>query len=117
MPIPIAPIFESDVVASALISSREDVDTTPPKQCEVIEKKKKKKDAIRKKIRRAAESLSGEGSSLERASLDDQKFIQSLMKGSILLRIVEKMVGMEDAEKFDESFAAYLKVTHSSELV
>ena len=58
------------------------------------------------------ESLSGEGFDQERASLDDREVVQSLMKGSILPHIVEKMVRMKDAMRFDESFAAYLKVIH-----
>ena len=49
--------------------------------------------------------------------MDDREIIQPLMKGSILLHIVEKMVRMEDAERFNESFATYLEVTYSFELI
>ncbi|EHA8590131.1 hypothetical protein COCNU_scaffold015308G000010 [Cocos nucifera] len=34
------------------------------------------------------------------------------MKDSVLLHIVDKMVGKEDAKKFDESFAAFLELGH-----
>ncbi|EHA8588320.1 hypothetical protein COCNU_scaffold004753G000020 [Cocos nucifera] len=112
MPIQTVPIPESDVAAPTSILSQEDAATMLPKQCKVVEKKKKKKDVVRKKTRREAENSSGEGSNQERASLDDQEVIQSLMKGSILLYIIEKMVGMEDAVRFDESFAAYLELGH-----
>ena len=105
------------MAAPTPISSRDDAATMLPKQREVVEKKEKKKNTVRKKMRRAFENFSGEGSSQEQAFLDDWKVIQFLMKGSILPHIIEKMVGMEDVERFDESFATYLEVTHSSELV
>ncbi|KAG1342511.1 hypothetical protein COCNU_05G007400 [Cocos nucifera] len=34
------------------------------------------------------------------------------MKGSILPHIIKKMVRMEDAERFDESFTTYLELGH-----
>ena len=49
--------------------------------------------------------------------MDDQELVHSLMKASMLSHIAKKLVGMEDAERFDESFATYLEVTHFSELV
>ncbi|KAG1338499.1 hypothetical protein COCNU_04G008050 [Cocos nucifera] len=58
----------------------------PPEQHEVVDKGKKKKDAIRKRLRRMVENSSGEGS--------------------------DKMIGKEDAERFDVSFAAFLKLGH-----
>ena len=43
--------------------------------------------------------------------------IQTLMRGNVLSHIVDKMVWMKDVERFDESFAAYLEVTISPELI
>ncbi|EHA8587614.1 hypothetical protein COCNU_scaffold002825G000020 [Cocos nucifera] len=88
MPVQAAPILEADVVAPILTSSPMDATPTPFKQCKVIEKGKKKNDAFRKRV------------------------IQSLMKDSILLHIVDKMIGKENAERFDESFTAFLKLGH-----
>ncbi|EHA8587107.1 hypothetical protein COCNU_scaffold001445G000010 [Cocos nucifera] len=82
----------------------------PPEQGKFVEKKKKK--AIGKKVRRKVRHSSGENSGQEQASLDDWKVIHSLMEGSTLLHIIDKMVWMENAERFDEFFAAYLKLGH-----
>ncbi|EHA8588444.1 hypothetical protein COCNU_scaffold005294G000020 [Cocos nucifera] len=112
-----APVPEADVIAPTPTLSQEDAAPTPSKQHEVIEKKKKKKkNVIRKRIR-MIENSSSEGFDQERAFLDDRKVVQSLMKGSILPHIIDKMVGKEDAERFDESFAAYLEVTILPKLI
>ncbi|KAG1338010.1 hypothetical protein COCNU_04G003160 [Cocos nucifera] len=78
---------------------------------EVIEKKKKKK-VITKRTRRMIENSSGEGSGQEQASLDDRKIVQSLMRGSILPHIVDKMVRTENVVRFNESFTAFLELGH-----
>ncbi|EHA8586396.1 hypothetical protein COCNU_scaffold000313G000020 [Cocos nucifera] len=79
---------------------------------EVTEKKKKKKKVVRKRIRRTIENLSGEGSGQEQASLDDREVIRSLMRGTILSHIVDKMVWMDNAVRFDEFCAAFLELGH-----
>ncbi|KAG1327701.1 putative ensconsin-like [Cocos nucifera] len=112
MPIQVVPIPDANVVAPILTLPQADSTSIPFEQHEVIEKGKKKKDAIRKRVKRMARNSSSEGSSQERAFLDDQEVIQSLMKDSILSYIVDKMVRKEDAERFDESFAAFLKLGH-----
>ncbi|EHA8590875.1 putative ensconsin-like [Cocos nucifera] len=83
----------------------------PPGQEETIEGQKKKK-AIRKKARRVAKNFGGKSSNQEQAFLDDREVVQSLMKGSILLHIIDKMIRKEDAERFDESFTSFLKLGH-----
>ncbi|KAG1363510.1 hypothetical protein COCNU_11G003370 [Cocos nucifera] len=61
----------------------------PPKQGEIMEKKKRKdKNAVAKRV------------------------VQSLMEGSFLLHIIDKMIQMENMERFDESFTAYLELEH-----
>ncbi|EHA8586441.1 hypothetical protein COCNU_scaffold000388G000020 [Cocos nucifera] len=82
----------------------------PPEHGEVAEKKKKK--AISKKLRRKVGHSSGENSGQKQASLDDQEVIHSLMKSSILPYIIDKMIQMENVERFDKSFIAYLKLGH-----
>ncbi|EHA8586650.1 hypothetical protein COCNU_scaffold000674G000020 [Cocos nucifera] len=52
---------------------------------------------------------SSESSGQVQDSLDDRKVVHSLMWGSLLPHIIDTMVWKEDAERFDESFAAYLE--------
>ncbi|EHA8588132.1 hypothetical protein COCNU_scaffold004188G000020 [Cocos nucifera] len=83
----------------------------PPEQGEVMEKKKRKdNDAIAKRVRRKVKRFSGESSDRGQDSLDDQKVIQSLMEGSILPHIIDKMIQTKNVERFDESFTTYLEL-------
>ncbi|EHA8589184.1 hypothetical protein COCNU_scaffold008409G000010 [Cocos nucifera] len=109
MPIQAAPVLEADVAALIPTLLQADAASAPSEQCEVVKKGKKKKDAIKNRIRRMVENSNGEGFDQEQASLDDQEVIQSLMKGSILPHIVDKMIRKEDAERFDEFFTIFLK--------
>ncbi|EHA8589439.1 hypothetical protein COCNU_scaffold009866G000010 [Cocos nucifera] len=100
------------MVVSSLTLPNEDAIPTPLDQDEVVEKKKGKNKVFRKKIRRMTKNSGGEGSGQEQASLDDQKVIQTLMRGNVLPHIINKMVRMKDVERFDESFATYLELRH-----
>ncbi|EHA8589601.1 hypothetical protein COCNU_scaffold011291G000010 [Cocos nucifera] len=62
------------------------------------------------KVKRKVKHSSGENSGQEQDSLDDWEVIHSLMEGSVLQHIINKMVRKENVKRFDESFAAYLKV-------
>ncbi|KAG1327672.1 hypothetical protein COCNU_01G016060 [Cocos nucifera] len=115
-PIQAALILEANMAAPLLTLPPVDTTAAPLEQCKVVEKGKKKKDAIRKRVRWMVENSNGEGSDQERVSLDDRDVIQSLMKGSILLHIIDKMIKKEDAERFDESFAIFLEVINTFKL-
>ncbi|EHA8589302.1 hypothetical protein COCNU_scaffold008961G000010 [Cocos nucifera] len=102
------PALETTMIVPSPTLSNEDTIPAPLDQGEVIEKKKKKK-VIRKKTRRTIGNLGGECSSQEQAFLDDRKVIQNLMRGNVLSHIIDKMVRMEDAKRFDESFTTYFE--------
>ncbi|EHA8587026.1 hypothetical protein COCNU_scaffold001324G000030 [Cocos nucifera] len=100
------------MVVPSLTLPNEDAVLAPLDQGEVIEKKMGKKKVVRKKTKRTIENSGGEGSDQEQASLDDQEIVQSLMRASILPHIIDKIVQMEDAKRFDESLAAFLELGH-----
>ncbi|EHA8587220.1 hypothetical protein COCNU_scaffold001610G000010 [Cocos nucifera] len=114
MPIQIALAPESNVAASSPAMLDDVAPSTSLEWGEIIEKKKKKKEknAFTKKVRRKVGCSSGESSDQEQDSLDDHKVIHSLMQGSILLHNIKKMIRMEDAERFDESFTPYHELGH-----
>ncbi|EHA8587216.1 hypothetical protein COCNU_scaffold001584G000010 [Cocos nucifera] len=111
IPEPIVP--EPIMVASSQTMPDEATPPMPPMQGEVMEKNKRKdKNTIAKRVKRKVGCSSGESSDQGKDSLDDQEVVQSLMEGSILLHIIDKMIQMENVERFDKSFAAYLELGH-----
>ncbi|EHA8587313.1 hypothetical protein COCNU_scaffold001859G000010 [Cocos nucifera] len=102
---------KATAIVSSLTLPNEDAILAPLDQDEVTKKKEKKK-VVRKKTRRTIENLGGEGFGQEQASLDDQMVVQTLMTGNVLPHIIDKMVQIEDVERFDEFFAAYFELGH-----
>ncbi|KAG1330968.1 hypothetical protein COCNU_02G009360 [Cocos nucifera] len=113
VPIQIVPTPEFDVAAPSLAIPDEVALSASLERGEVVEKrKKKKKNFIAKKVRRKVGHSSGESSGQDQDSLDDQKVIHSLIQGSLLLYIANRMVRKKNAERFDESFTAYFELGH-----
>ncbi|KAG1370910.1 hypothetical protein COCNU_16G000040 [Cocos nucifera] len=117
MPIQATPTPKTTAIVLSLTLPNKDAIPAPLDQGEVIEKKKEKKKVIRKKTRRMIGNSGGEGFDQDQASLDDRKVIQTLMRDNILPHIIDKMVQMEDVERFNESFTAYLEITIFPELI
>ncbi|EHA8588226.1 hypothetical protein COCNU_scaffold004461G000020 [Cocos nucifera] len=103
------PLLDMTTVAPSTTLPDEVIAPMPSEQEEVAEKKKK---AVNKKVSRKVGRSGGENFGQGQASLDDWEVVHSLIEGSILPHIIDKIVWIENAERFDDSFATYLERGH-----
>ncbi|EHA8587254.1 hypothetical protein COCNU_scaffold001711G000010 [Cocos nucifera] len=101
MPIQAASILETITVVLTLTLPDDASAPAPPEQGEVVEKRRKReRNTIAKKVKRKVGCSGSESSSQEQDFLDDREIVHSLMEGSVLPHIIDKMVQIENVESW-----------------